>query len=305
MDGKSIKKRINKKSAIFYYCMMAYPILQFCIFYIGVNFNSILLSFQEYDALTMKTTWTWDTIGKAFDNLVSSANLLFALKNSLIGWVVGFAISLPLALFFSYYIYKQFIMHKFFRIMLFLPSIISSIVMVAIFNFFVNEAIPEIALKFFNKRMGGLITKVEGDFTIILIYNVLIGFGTNVLMYTNSMKEISPDLVEAAHLDGATGIKEFLYITFPGVFPTISTFIIVGVAGIFTNQLNLYSFYGNEAIPQLQTYGYFLYKSVQIAGTNRAEYPLISAYGLLMTIVAIPLTFLIKTLLNKFGPKED
>ncbi|MFR6640369.1 MAG: hypothetical protein ACLUSP_02680 [Christensenellales bacterium] len=35
---------------IFYCCLLAIPVLQFCVFYIGVNLNSILLSFQgNYD----------------------------------------------------------------------------------------------------------------------------------------------------------------------------------------------------------------------------------------------------------------
>ena len=44
------KKRLklnNKK--IFYYSLMLFPLLQFCIFYIGVNFQSILLAFQKYE----------------------------------------------------------------------------------------------------------------------------------------------------------------------------------------------------------------------------------------------------------------
>ena len=44
------KKRLklnNKK--IFYYSLMIFPLLQFCIFYIGVNFQSILLAFQKYE----------------------------------------------------------------------------------------------------------------------------------------------------------------------------------------------------------------------------------------------------------------
>ena len=43
--GFSEKRRRN---LIFYCCMAFLPMLQYLIFYIGVNFNSILLSFQYY-----------------------------------------------------------------------------------------------------------------------------------------------------------------------------------------------------------------------------------------------------------------
>ena len=66
-------------------------------------------------------------------------------------------------------------------------------------------------------------------------------------MYSNSMSGISEEVIEAAKLDGATGIKKFFYVVFPQVFGTVSTFLIIGVAGIFTNQINLFSFYEASA----------------------------------------------------------
>ena len=36
-----------------------------------------------------------------------------------------------------------------------------------------------------------------------------------------------------------------------------------------------------------------------------SEYPFLSSLGLLMTFVAVPLTLLVKYLLEKFGPKAD
>ena len=51
--GKTMltKRKIDKK-LIFYIACFALPVLQFLIFYIGVNFQSILLAFQKYDGKT-------------------------------------------------------------------------------------------------------------------------------------------------------------------------------------------------------------------------------------------------------------
>ena len=43
------EKTAKRREMLFYILMIALPVLQFCIFYIGVNFNSILLAFQTYD----------------------------------------------------------------------------------------------------------------------------------------------------------------------------------------------------------------------------------------------------------------
>lgn len=306
--NKSIKEKKpltgRQKDLIFYCLMMIWPVAQFCVFYIGVNFNSILLSFQDIDIVNGTTTWTFEKIIQAFQDMTSSKNLLLTAKNSLLVYFLSLIIGTPLGLFFSYYIYKKMPGSGAFRVLLFMPSIVSGIVMVAMFQFFVEQAVPQLWSDLFGIKIKGLIENPETRFGTILFFCIWSGFGTSVLMYSNAMSGISQEVVESAHLDGATGFREFIHITFPMIFPTLSTFLITGVAGIFTNQFALYSFYGGGAPNDIQTYGYYMYMKTKNA-TSEAEYPILSAMGLWMTIVAVPLTLLVKWALEKFGPSED
>ena len=104
-------------------------------------------------------------------------------------------------------------------------------------------------------------------------------------------------------LDGANLFEELIYIVLPLIYPTFVTFIVVGVGGIFTGQMALYSFFGPEADQSVQTFGYYLFKRTKMAGDS--DYPFLSAMGLLMTCIAAPLTFLVKWLLEKFGPSLE
>lgn len=306
--NKSIKEKKpltgRQKDLIFYCLMMIWPVAQFCVFYIGVNFNSILLSFQDIDIVNGTTTWTFEKIIQAFQDMTSSKNLLLTAQNSLLVYFLSLIIGTPLGLFFSYYIYKKMPGSGAFRVLLFMPSIVSGIVMVAMFQFFVEQAVPQLWSDLFGIKIKGLIENPDTRFGTILFFCIWSGFGTSVLMYSNAMSGISQEVVESAHLDGATGFREFIHITFPMIFPTLSTFLITGVAGIFTNQFALYSFYGGGAPNDIQTYGYYMYMKTKNA-TSEAEYPILSAMGLWMTIVAVPLTLLVKWALEKFGPSED
>ena len=293
----------RKKDLIFYVLMMLFPIAQFSIMYIGVNFNSFLLSFKNID-IDGNYTWTFSNISDAFNLLRTSPLLRSAAKNSLSSYLLLTFIGTPLGLVFSFYIYKKLPLSGAFRVILFLPSIISAIVLVTIFQFFVERAIPAFWQKAFNVKIKGLIENQASRYATIIFYNIWVGFGTGVLMYSNAMSGIPQEIVESAHLDGATGINEFWRITLPMVYPTLSTFLITGVAGLFTNQINLYSFYGGSAPESVQTYGYYLFTRTQLA-KSESEYPLLSAMGLLFTMVIVPLTFGVKWMLEKFGPKED
>ena len=303
---KVVNRRVmsgRKKDLIFYVLMMLFPIAQFSIMYIGVNFNSFLLSFKNID-IDGNYTWTFSNISDAFNLLRTSPLLRSAAKNSLSSYLLLTFIGTPLGLVFSFYIYKKLPISGAFRVILFLPSIISAIVMVTIFQFFVERAIPAFWQKAFNVKIKGLIENQASRYATIIFYNLWVGFGTGVLMYSNAMSGIPQEIVESAHLDGATGINEFWRITLPMVYPTLSTFLITGVAGLFTNQINLYSFYGGSAPESVQTYGYYLFTRTQLA-KSESEYPLLSAMGLLFTMVIVPLTFGVKWMLEKFGPKED
>lgn len=294
----------DKRDLIFYIALMAFPVLQFVIFYIVVNINSLALAFQKYDVLTNETIFVgFSNFKEAFRLLTQTDEMLSAAKYSLLTYLVGLVVGIPLAILFSYYIYKKMFGHKFFRVLLFMPSIISAIIMVTIYQFFVERALPDFLSDLFHiERINGLIENPSTRFFAIVLYNVWMSFGVNVLMYSDAMGSIPPELSEAARLDGATGFKEFWYITLPMIFPTLSTFLVVGVAGFFINQFNLYSFFGTNST--IKTYGYWLYVQTQLA-TSKAEYPIIAAVGILLTFIAVPVTLLVKRLLEKFGPSEE
>lgn len=307
MTNNTVKKRTRaaKGDMLFYVLMMAWPILQFCVFYIAVKFNSILYSFQRYDKLSRTFTWTLDYVKSALKMMTSSPALVETMKMTLLFFLLFTGINTPLGLLFSYYISKKQFASGFFRVFLFLPSIICSVIMVLIYGNFVDVALPEIVRVLTGKTVGGLMSTKSTRFFAVMFYNLLVGFGVNVLMYSNAMSAISEEVVEAAHLDGATGLKEFWFITLPSIYPTLVTFLITALAGMFLNQYNLYSFFGSGEHFGLQTYGLYFYVQTLAADGSRAEYSQISAIGLWLTFIALPLTYGVKFLLEKLGPSED
>lgn len=195
--GAAIRRRrgkVNKDDLLFYIGFMIFPIAQFCVFYLGVNFNSLLLTFQDIDVISNTTTWTlFGNLKEAFTRLTHNSELVTAFGQSLLAYFVPLIIGTPLALLFSYYIYKKMPMSKLFRVMLFMPSIISAIIMVVIFRFFAENAVPEfIKLLTHGEKAQGLIENPNTRFGTIMFYNIWIGFGVNCLMYVNAMNDIPP-----------------------------------------------------------------------------------------------------------------
>ena len=294
-----------KKKWIFYIAILILPLIQFCIFYIGVNFNSIMLAFKVWDPKTANLVFSNDMseFKRALTDLFTVSYFQTAFKNSIINYLASLLV-IPLALFFSYYIYKKGVGSGIFKVILYMPQILSVSILVIMYKYFVNLAIPTIGELFTGELSEGLLANPKTEFNTILFFSIWASFGTQMLMYTGSMSGISDSIVDAAKIDGVNPFQEFLLITVPLIYSTITTFVVVGVAHFFTGQMHLYSFKADAADYNLWTFGYFLYRSVQTSSTMR-DYPYLASFSIIFTVFAVPLTLGVKALMEKLGPKAD
>lgn len=309
---KRVLKRTHKR-IIFYTLMMILPMLNFLVFYVYQNFSTIFLAFKEYELVTgegYKETYTvFNNFKIIFRNLAHiKSGLWDMIFNSFVLFLVKTGLGLGLAIVFSYYIYKKAKLSELYRVMLFLPSVISSVILVVVFKYMVENVYTGI----FGAKFGLLTTHYWG---CILFFNVFISFGTNVLMFSGAMSAIDESIVEAAKIDGANVVQEFFRITLPMVFPTLVTFLVIGLSLMFTDQANLYTFSQESAGES--TVGYFLYiqslqsdvvarKSVYAASLEGRylSFPEVSAFGLLITAIILPTTLGVRKICEKYGPSE-
>lgn len=304
------KKILNKrqKDMIFVACLVTIPFLQYFIFYICVNFNSILLAFQQYIPGNETLNGGYSFAGfvnfkKVYDEFIRDGLVLSCIKNSLVYYAVNLVVGTGLGLTFSYYIARKRFASKTFKVILFIPSIISAIVLVTLYKYFANYAIPQIVNNTFGTNLKALVSTKETAFGSVLFYNIWAGFGTAILLYSGAMTNISDSVIEAAKIDGAGPIKEFINVVFPLIFPTFKTFFVNSIAIIFVSDMSLFSFFGTGAERYLWTFGYYLLRGARVA--TLSEYPFLAAIGVLLTIICVPLTFTIRNLLDKYGPSVD
>ena len=291
---------------IFYICMIALPLTQICIFFIGVNFNSILLAFKTY-------TPDGDYIFTGFNNFRlffqeffgdRSTAMRMMFSNSMWLYFIGIIVGAPLNVWFAYLIYKKIPGATFFNIILFLPQILSSIVMSIMFRYFMEKGIPAFAQMLGIETLPSFFVDISATFPTIIVYNIWAGFGGQIIVYVSTMSRIPNDLVEVGQLEGMSLWQEFVYLTFPMIYSTIATYLIIATSGIFTNQAALYNFYGNEAPAYAQTFGYYLFVTV-LKSDGYDAYPLAASMGIMFTVVSIPLVFFVKWLLERYNPEVE
>lgn len=291
------QKRVGE--LVFYCAVLLIPMIQFLIMYVGVNVNSFIFAFQSYafDPNTGKEVIGWvgfDNFTRFWKELIGDNAMMTRLVNSLIVYAVHLFVGTVLAILFSYYIYKGYKGTGFFRVTLMMPSILSSVVLVLIYKYMLDRAIPAL----FNcpPLMSGTL---QEKFWLVILYNTLMGFGSSVLMYSNAMTRIPQSLTEYAQLEGCSPVKEFFYITLPLAYPTIETFLIIGLSNLFIDQANMFTFYNEDAADGLQTIGYYLFTQVFNERSTMTSYPYASAAGLTLTAITIPLVMVARHFLDK------
>lgn len=316
MENGQKVRRINYRKRnrnLFFACIVALPVLQFCICYIYVNINSFILAFQHYefavDGLGFDITFA------GFSNFKEAMTLILDrthyLKNSLLLFFWTTVIGLTLALLFSYYIYKKYPMGELFRVVLFLPKILSGVVFCLLFKYITGGVYQHIAETLFHvENAQPLLYNPETRLATVLFYSVWVSFGVNVLMFSGAMSGIDEAIVESAQLDGTNAVQEFIYITVPLIWPTFVSFIVINFTGLFTNQMHLHTFFGNSADDSISTFGYYLYLNSANGelinfGGRTPVFSVQAAMGLIMTAVMLPLTLGLRKALRKFGPSVD
>lgn len=310
---KPIKKTISrsKKRLIFYSLMITLPVIQFCIFYLYLNFEAFTLGFQKYTRTStgkFVAEFSLDNFSKIFGIIFNGDNIHW-FTNSFVAFAFHTGGGMILSLTFSYYIYKKYHFAEFFRVVLFLPGIISSIVWTTIFSYFADTIYVAVS----GSKLG-LMENPDTALGSLVFFVVWIGFGANILLYSGAMSSINESIVESASLDGANFFQEFIHITFPMIFNTFTTFLITGLSTLFTQELSLYNFFGMNAPESVRTIGYYLYIQTLESDVwlneaavrrGRLTFSELSAFGLIITAITLPIIYSVKYLCKKFGPSVD
>ena len=291
----------SRNDLIFYLAIAILPTIHFAIFYIGVNINSVRLAFVDY--IDGKYTFAGLKHFVEFFKGADFVKYMKYLKNSVIFYVINLVVGTPISLLFAFYIHKKYAGSSLFKIIVYLPQILSMTVLVIMFKFFASSGYPALMKALTGKRVNGLLT--DYPFVTVMIFTIWTSRGTTALMYTGAFATIDQSIAESAGLDGANVFQEFIYIYVPLVFSTISTFLITGIAAIFTEQMNLFTFYQlQDCNPEAMTMGYYLYATIQHWDTPKSFYPFLSALGLMLTMATALLTFIYQKVIDRIDPMK-
>ena len=302
---KSIQPTVSKY--VFIIVMIGLTHLLFWPMHIYTRIDSVLLAFQKVNYLGSAREFVGLANFERFftEMFAEGALISISVTNSLKMYFLNFIISVPLYITFSYFIYKKIWGHKVIRAIVMLPQILSTFIIALLFKKFLDAALPSIANQVFGvSDFPSLLDDSRYAFGTSIFYMIWLSFSTSLIVYPNAFNGIDVSIIESAKLDGVhTMFQELWYILLPLIYPTFVTFVVVGFAGIFSDAGPLYEFYMYNAPSAVYNLGYWF--SVKTYFASATGYPVLAAGGLCLTLFIAPLTWLLKWLMEKYGPTTE
>lgn len=190
-----------------------------------VCFNTIpLIRGVIYSFTNFKGFGSYDWVGfRNYVDLFSDARVgksyLFTFKLAIVTTVVVNVISLLLALALNSKIRAK----SFFRGVYFLPNILGALVVGYIFNYFFTYILPAVASMIgIDSLSSSILSNPSSAWIGIMVVCAWQAIAMNTIIYISGLQTVPEDVYEAGGLDGATGWKQFRYLTFPLIIPFFS-----------------------------------------------------------------------------------
>ena len=205
------------------YFLMLPTLIYFLIFKYGPLWNA-QIAFKDFKPLlgVMGSPW----VGfKHFETFINSFYFADLIKNTIIFSLAKLLLGLPIAVICAIALHETWLarFRTFVQTAIYLPHFLSWVIMFGVLlvilspgNGLLNEVI---------KKFGGdpipFLTTPDTFRWVVIFSDIWKETGWSTILYLAALLGISPDLYEAAAVDGATPLQRIWYISIPGILPVI------------------------------------------------------------------------------------
>ena len=300
------KRKLNEKAFILE--LAVYPIIHFGIFWVYVNSSTIISTFMRYSVRTNSLKFC------GFDNYVTIFKKIFlggdpALGRAFINsfQAIGInALIFPVALFASYAFYKNMPGTKVYSVMFYIPQLISIVVLAMAFRYMFYSDFGPVAILI--ARIAGVekvdLISTSSDYlwTVIWLFCIWSGLGSNVILIRGAMLRIPKELVESAVLDGCGFFRELWSITIPMCMSTISVYIVsASMSATSFTMAPMIIAKSSGSLGRFMTYSWFIFENAST--TSPGTIISVTTMGVFFTIVNLPLMIMARVLTKKATPE--
>lgn len=228
-----------------------------------------------------------------------------SLKNNGLIMAISVFGQIPLGFLFAYVIHRKLVRFgDFFQTIIYLPCVISTIVVGRLWHSFFSPYGP--FTKFMQRFKPGWENELFFDpnlailpvlFVILWMYT-----GTYLIIFLANLQKIDPALIEAARIDGATEWQVLTRIILPALSGVIVTACILAISGSLKSFDLLYAMTGGNPARRTSVLALYMYDT---AFKHSPNYPLANAISVFMVALSLVLIVTVRITEARFGGREE
>ncbi|OWA37961.1 protein lplB [Saccharibacillus sp. O16] len=284
-----------------YYFLMLLPVLAYFIIFHYVPIYGVLMAFQDYRIF--KGISGSEFVGlKHFRELFDGIYFLPVLKNTLIinayKILFGFPAPIILALLINEIMRPRF--KKWVQTISYLPHFLSWIVLSGIIIEVLSPSrgIVNMILMELGFQPVYFLADTSWFRSVLVSTEVWKGVGFSAIIYLAAIAGISPDLYEAAEVDGISRLKKVWYITLPSIAPVIVIMIILNSGSIINDDFDQIF---NLLNTNVQSVGDVISTYTYTEGIAKMNYSYAAAVGLFKNVIALIMVLTANTIARRFS----
>lgn len=221
---KSHSFRKHEQNTAFWFIFPAIALLLVFVFY--PMLQAFLISFKNYSLVGAGDVFV------GMDNyahLMKDRAFFNSLKHSFYFAIIVIPIQTSIALGLALLIQKKTATAGLFRTLYFIPVIISTAVAATVFKLIYNKefGLLNSVLKAMHLPVTSFLSDPKTAMNGIIVLGIWKGAGFFMIIFLAGLNNISPDLYEAARVDGASRIQQFFKITLPLLNRTMAFVVIM------------------------------------------------------------------------------
>lgn len=287
------------------YLLLAFPIAFFVVFrYMPMAY--IQIAFKKYSIVqnVWEMKWAANNGFEYFIKAFSNRDFLYALRNTItlnmLDLIVGFPAPIILALLLNELAFKRF--KRVTQTIVYMPHFLSWIIIsgLALQLFAPNTGLVNIMLNRWGMDSVPFLNEPTHWVWTYIFLGIWQSVGWNTIIYLAALTGISPELYEAASVDGAGRFRKIWHVTLPGLRPTIITLLIMNLGRILGSEFDRPFALGNNLVKSTaNVISTFVYTN----GVRGLQFSLTTAVGLFQSIVCVVFLLGANSLAKKFGER--
>ena len=245
-----------KKYAPYLFLLPAGVIL--LVFFFIPFFQTILLSFKDYSTNIYNPTF----VGlQNYFKLMHSPVFYKVLANTFVYLFLAVPVLAILPLFLAILINQKIRGGNLYKILIYLPVIVSIVVAAIAFNWlYAQQGILNFAVMKFGFNPIGWLTDTRFALISVIIVTIWKGVGYYMMIYLAALMGVPKELYEACDIDGASTLRKHLTVTIPHIMPTIALVSTISAISAMKVFAEIYVMTKGGPLNSSKTIVYYIYE---------------------------------------------